>query len=532
MKKFLMLIMFATFSLHAEITLTESKEVTNPLDVIFMADTQIHNILAPPHFYRNLFIDNLLEITVRPPHLDLFSSDILKWTLSEYGEGKKVIFLGDALNIACKNEWSKFRQSMDKFKTHSGWVMSPGNHDAFFYGNTNGSRSNERGVSKKWWATACQEGLGQPIPERIKDIVLAKDDLVRNYLDVLFDQNKTNSTDFPISKKDFSCHSHADLNKLHYEKGVVIKDCQWTSPNKDSFLQKVFYSTPETDDIRYSYKALIVQEVNLGENLKGILMDTSDYEGAPTLLIGALNNGKEKKLSKSLNAGLKGSLQKRQIELIEKWISGKNNTFFLLMGHHPLEALSEKTTKLLTDLKKIHPNLAYVSAHTHSGYLNQKGILPEVNIGSMIDWNPGFVTMGSEIKEGKLTLEVKRTHFDEELLDCNQTDNYGGYTDYKKIKNGRTTGVFEFTMDLITQSFQKVYGSLEGQEMPSGDFSSCSKRDTNCLQEKFLLAKKNINEDLFQQNNFDFFTKRITYGACQAFWASKAEHELILNKKK
>jgi hypothetical protein len=529
MKKFLMFFLALSFSLQAGVTLTESQDVSNPLDVIFMADTQIHNILAPPHFYRNIFIDNLLEITVRPPHLDLFSTDFLKWTLSEYGEGKKIIFLGDALNIACKNEWSKFRQSMDKFKTHAGWVMAPGNHDAFFYGNTNGSRSNERGVSKKWWATACQEGLGQPIPERIKDIVMAKDDLVTSYLDVLFDQSKTNPAEFPISKKEFNCKTHADLGKVSYEKNVVIKDCEWNSSNEESFLQKVFYATPESDDIRYSYKALIVQELNLGINLKGILMDTYDYEGAPTLLIGALNNGKERRLSKSLNAGLKGSFQKRQIEVVERWISGKNNTFFLLMGHHPLEDLSEKSIKLLTELKKIHPNLAYVSAHTHSGFLNQKGIIPEVNIGSMIDWNPGFVTMGSEIKDGVLSLEVKRTHFDEELLNCNPVENYGGYTDYKKMKNG-TTGVFDFTMDLITKSFEKVYASLDGQEIKSNDSSPCSKRDTKCLQGKFLLAKEAMNEDSFLQDNFDFFTKRISYGACQALWASKAEHELTLKK--
>lgn len=524
MKMFLMF--FLALQVHAQVTLTESQEVSNPLDVIFMADTQTQNLLAPPHFFRNLFIDNLIEVSVRPPELDLFSPDFVKWTLSEYGEGKKVIFLGDALNIACKNEWTKFRSSMEQFKTHSGWVMAPGNHDSFFYGNTEGSRSNEKGVSKTWWAKSCLEGLNQPIPERIKDVVMAKDDLVKTYLGVLFDQNKENPTDFPISQKEIHCLTHKDLNKLSYEKDVVIKDCQWSSPNEESFLQKVFYSTPESDDIRYSYKSLIVQEVNLGENLKGILMDTSDYEGAPTLLIGALNNGKERKLSKSLNAGIKGSFQKRQIEVVEKWISGKNNTFFLLMGHHPLDALSEKSIKLLTELKKNHPNMAYISAHTHSGYLNQKGIMPEVNIGSMTDWNPGFVTLGPQIKDGTLNLEVKRTHFDEELLNCNQADNYGGYADYKKVKHGNSTRMFDYTMDLITSSLGKFYGAIEGQNV------SCSKKDTNCLQGKFLLAKEAMNQDSFHQNNFDFFTKRISYGACQAFWASKAEHELSLKKKK
>ena len=524
MKMFLMFFLAIQFSLQAQVTLSEPAEISKPLDIIFMADTQIQNLLAPPHFFRNLFLDNLLEITVRPPHLDLFSPDFIKWTLSEYGEGKKVVFLGDALNIACKNEWTKFRQSMEQYKTHSGWVMAPGNHDSFFYGNTNGSRSNPKGVSKTWWAKSCLEGLNQPVPERIKDVVMAKDDLVKTYLGVLFDENKENPTDFPITNKEIHCLTHKDLYKLSYEKDVVIKDCEWNSPNEESFLQNVFYSIPESDDIRYSYKSLIVQELNLGENLKGILLDTSDYEGAPTLLIGALNNGKERRVSKSLHAGIKGSLQKRQIDVVEKWISGKNKTFFLLMGHHPLDALSEKSLKLLTELKKNHPNLAYISAHTHSGYLNQKGIIPEVNIGSMTDWNPGFVTLGTQTNDGNLSLEVKRTHFDEELLNCNQADNYGYYTDYKKIKSNNTTKIFDYTMNVINESFQKINGTYQEESL------FCSRKDTDCRQGKFLLAKKVMDSDSLHQNDFDFYTQRISYGACQAFWASKAEHELTLKK--
>ena len=64
----------------------------------------------------------------------------------------------------------------------------------------------------------------------------------------------------------------------------------------------------------------------------------------------------------------------------------------------------------------------------------------------------------------------------------------------------------------------------------SNDQLFCSKRDKGCLDKKFSRAKESLDFDLQNQNDWEFFKKRISYGACQAFWASKAEHQLSQKK--
>ena len=83
--------------------------------------------------------DKVVVVAIRPPRLDLFAPDMLEHTLKKQGKCNFIIHLGDATNIACKNEWTKFvtRMKPERFgkKVHEGWVMVPGNHD-FFLGNS------------------------------------------------------------------------------------------------------------------------------------------------------------------------------------------------------------------------------------------------------------------------------------------------------------------------------------------------------------------------------------------------------------
>jgi len=101
----------------------ETEKLSNQFNSILMADSQLHNLLAPPHILRTKFIDKIMEVAIRAPHQDMFSVDTLKWSLRNHGENKKIIYLGDALNIGCKNEWDKFTTAMNQFKVHSGWVI-------------------------------------------------------------------------------------------------------------------------------------------------------------------------------------------------------------------------------------------------------------------------------------------------------------------------------------------------------------------------------------------------------------------------
>jgi len=512
----------------------ETDKLDVPFNSILMADSQLHNLLAPPHILRTNFIDNVMQIAIRAPHQDMFSVDTLKWSLQSYGQDKKIIYLGDALNIACINEWDKFTKAMGQFKVHSGWVMAPGNHDFFYYGNSNGARSKEgRNLLRHWWAEACSTGPVKKYPKNIKEVALTKDNFVRKYIGVLAAQSL-------INKKEIICKKPVLSAKQVYEKETYIQECNFQAKSKDSFVQKVHYVLPTNHEIRYSYKSLIIQEIKLTENNKfrGILLDTTDYENGPTLLIGGLNaKGKKKAIIKSLNAGLRGSLQKRQIDIVKSWLNKKDH--FFLMGHHPFEGLDAKTKELLNGLKIEFPNLTYVSAHTHDGFIENDSTFPEINIGSMTDHTPEFIEWG--FSQNKI--QVKRIKVLEDLLGCDPTQNLtgkiNGYLSYKNVgANGRDR-MFDHTMNVFHQAYHQVFenNSLwEGtglkdeieNEMDKKMFCPrVGKREKNCQKRKFSIALKALDFDKKVQTNFSKFQDRISFGACQAIWAAKAESTLF-----
>src|SRR6056300_1176423 len=131
-----------TFSLEAKITLEQRQNLNDPLPVMIVADNQFTNLLAYPHLIRTKMIDKIISVSIRPPQLDLFSKDMFEYAIKNHSQGKHLIHLGDALNLGCKNEWKTFTKVINSHSdTHKGWVMAPGNHDFFFYGNGGGSRA-------------------------------------------------------------------------------------------------------------------------------------------------------------------------------------------------------------------------------------------------------------------------------------------------------------------------------------------------------------------------------------------------------
>ncbi len=506
----------------------ETDKLSNQFNSILMADGQIHNLLAPPHILRTKFIDNIMEIAIRPPHQDMFSVDTLKWSLQSYGENKNIIYLGDALNIGCKNEWSRFTQAMNQFKVHSGWVMAPGNHDFFYYGNSNGARSKEKmNLLRYWWAQACSNGPIKKVPTDIKDVAFTKDIFIRSYIQELSKQ--------ALITDDFNCSKPIKAPRQRYEEETYVKNCLWESKSKNSFVQKVHYVLPTNDKVRYSYKSLLVQEIKISESkFRGILIDTTDYKNGPTLLIGALNSkGKKKSIIKSLNAGWRGSVQQRQIEIIKSWINKIDHYF--IMGHHPFKGLDERSKELLTKLKKEFPNLTYVSAHTHTGFIDNESTFPEINIGSMTDHTPEFIEWGHT----KDAIQVKRIKITPELLSCNSDFDLTtkGYLAYKNIKRKGRDRMFDHTMNIFHQAYHQVFelnSFWQGSELKDelkGEFANktfCArvgKREKNCQKRKYNLTLKTLEFDKLVQAKH--FQERIFYGACQAVWAAKAEATLF-----
>jgi hypothetical protein len=112
----------------------EAKEISRP--VWLVADNQIHNLYGEPiPLLRTGLADRLVEWAIRSVQLDFYGEYLLRWFLERRASAEPVhpvIHLGDASDISCTGEFERFLEIMRLAK--GGWVMAPGNHDGFFYG--------------------------------------------------------------------------------------------------------------------------------------------------------------------------------------------------------------------------------------------------------------------------------------------------------------------------------------------------------------------------------------------------------------
>ena len=108
--------------------------------IVLVADNQLHNIYSDPvKLFRTAFTDKLISTSIRPALQDFYGQDVLHYVVSEEFEDRPIVHLGDACDFSCTGEFAKFFSIM---KSADGeWVMAPGNHDGYFFGNEHRRRS-------------------------------------------------------------------------------------------------------------------------------------------------------------------------------------------------------------------------------------------------------------------------------------------------------------------------------------------------------------------------------------------------------
>ena len=102
-------------------------------NVILVADNQHNYLYGDPVWLRSGLTDKFVKVAIRPVQQDLYGQDMLRWVLELYGSRMPVIHLGDACNMACSGEFEEFLEIMSA--ATKPWVMAPGNHDAYLFGN-------------------------------------------------------------------------------------------------------------------------------------------------------------------------------------------------------------------------------------------------------------------------------------------------------------------------------------------------------------------------------------------------------------
>ena len=146
-------------------------------NVLLVADNQLNYLYGDPIWLRSGLSDKLVRVAIRPVQQDLFGQDILRWTLELYGSQYPIIHLGDGTNMACAGETENFIEIMSTASRP--WVMAPGNHDAYLFGNMH--------LNLGEWAAACRGADGP----------MTKDRFVRRYLTYLKEQYQDFSQSYP-----------------------------------------------------------------------------------------------------------------------------------------------------------------------------------------------------------------------------------------------------------------------------------------------------------------------------------------------
>jgi len=366
---------------------------------LLVADCQLFNIFTQPQAQRNLSSKTMADSAIRPPQLNLFADEVLRWIVTEGTEDAEVILhLGDAIDLACEGELRAFVKTM----TASGkpWLLAPGNHDCFYMGNYDPPRREE-------WLSACY-GAGE---------ILSKDVFLRLYVASLLAQRGPGFDDLARS---LGLADVRDEDLAVLAEKIPLQH-SWEAPTAaGALLDAIAWNI----DTKRPWRSFLLQRADIGgrgpDGLPcwAILMDSCQYWERPIMLPNAW-----KSYPVALNAGLSGEMLADQLRIVREWVEelSRLQGFTVLMSHHPLNRIAPRSRSSLKWLWREHrfKVASYVSAHTHKGHFayhpfgdDWEGL--EINIGSTTDWPMEWRTLryfgrpGTGGKRGDFYVETKR----------------------------------------------------------------------------------------------------------------------------
>jgi len=516
----------------------KSHKLSLKYPIFLIADNQYNNIYTDPVIFRNGYADDLTQVAIRPPQLDIYAQELFNWTLGKYSaKDHIVIHLGDALNIACLNEWRRFENSlknidMDKF------AMVPGNHDFYWYGVSAGQGSSP----KQQWAIACDNRYPIESEDANCSKRFTKGKFIKHYLDLIplkYDG---------ISSGEYKASSANDLVKRIYVKRFI--------------------------DEHDEFSSFLVQDITLPSKsstkaLKGIIIDTSTYDERPLNFLGHFE------IKGYKNPGERAGITQKQKEIIEKWIKEytSKKEQFMVFGHHPLREFDSIDKAWMINLIKNNKYaLGYISAHTHLGYVEQDKVT-EVNVGSITDYPNEIRTLEINPRSGKLSAKLHQVRENKlgESLWCEARYDYttapiDNYLSYKLSKKGIYSAhhTHETTFDVAITTYLRLFRDLHAVRHFSEDSNLTAQYNRLMRQAKVIRATKCFSSigtaetpnilffDIENNNDFaktvacrshklemvkslsqlnenikavstEYKAKVQEYGSCQALRASKAE---------
>jgi Calcineurin-like phosphoesterase len=533
----------------------------NVLPILLMGDTQINNLYAGPSVLRTPIADKKIPAAMKPVAQDFHEEDLLRNMLRMDGKGKYIIHLGDAANIGCIVEWQDFKRAIfSEINVTKGFVMAPGNHEFFFLGNYQAGATfvdgnpNVAAWNKMCWdLSALDENTVANLKENTK-YIQTKKTFFQNYINTINEESKM-FNNFPnLTFNDCIKMGEADRKYL-LEPSSDWEACSYNHKKNgppNSFIESIFFGRNNSPKFQVSYKDFLVQKVNLKgpENnfpfpVKGIILDSNDYEAAPSFFQAVVNpKGGDSLITTSFNAGMNGSVNQVQWEKVLEMIGEESpETVFIFMAHHQFDSWAEISKKKFYEILKTVNKAILITAHTHTGYIKDQGAFIEINLGSNLDKNIQNGTL-SIIKENETSWSINfnRRFLNAKTYDCSgipdytnaKTWNYLTYREASMIDEWNTVNRTLDTM-LITMrryvEFQKVKNSnvdelVKMVDQPEACGDNNFKKSQECRMKKIVLIKAMENDDMLASRDQNYLNQKLRYGTCQAIFASEAKYKL------
>ncbi len=260
-------------------------------DVMLVADNQQHEVSGEPTY--PMSIDYLSKVMIRPSQTEWWGINTFDLALSDASRkiGAKmlaVVHLGDMADVSCKEEATTTFDSLDRF-AKGRWAVAPGNHDGMFFG------SYESKPGETLPASVCRSPALVPIQENAWEVacggeanVMTKNDFIEAYLERTLGVDGITDGSWPPGG------GSADA-------GFILR-AGWHI-NSD-----------------YPSRSFLVQEVQLGRNVRALLIDTANYVEQERL---------------QGFCGLVAEVGPAQQRLVEQWLAeAPEGVLHVLMGHH------------------------------------------------------------------------------------------------------------------------------------------------------------------------------------------------------
>ncbi len=390
--------------------------------IYLVSDNQRHELLGGRvDWYRNTASDEIVtQVAIRPPQLDLFGQDLLTEALM-MSDGF-VLHLGDACDLSNTGEFGRF--AWDMRRAPHGWVMAPGNHDGYFYGNS----SRELDYLVQEWNNTGESYTydGRKIVSR----AMQKDRTISYYLAALILQDAAWSR--PLAE--------------HFGSAVLQRFERWTRLDHDTttfadywlvlaaLQDEIHVSAGTSGDEGYEmfelpgglipagaphlrrlawhidkekpWKSFVLQEVDIsGPNHSSpggqggvsiLVLDTATYSVKPQMEYALPSKFFNKATGGYFDtqiAGETGGMPDSQAAAADEIARSmdKEQRHWILASHHPYKVLGRDAKKRFNRLRDQGGVPVTLSAHTHKGGIRwnndgaREGDWLEINVGSVLD---------------------------------------------------------------------------------------------------------------------------------------------------